>query len=101
MKTLIISAAALAAGLLVSGPVLAQASADSPKSKILAAEKQRTDGNDPTTVGPGSSAFKQRTDGEAPTAVGPGSGAYKQHTQGLPPGTKPPAYGSEWAKKHQ
>ena len=101
MNTLTLSIAAIAASLLLSSPVLAQTSADGSKHTIAAAEKQKTDGNDPTTVGSGSNAYKQRTDGDSPTVIGPASGAYKQRTQGLPPGTKPPVYGSEWAKKQQ
>jgi hypothetical protein len=47
------------------------------------ASKQRTDGDSPTMVGPGSGASKQRTDGDSPSMVGPGSGAAKQAAQSL------------------
>ena len=52
--------------------------------------KQKTDGDSPTTVGPGSAAYKQKTDGNSPTMVGPGSGAYKQKTDGESPTTVGP-----------
>jgi ABC-type transport system substrate-binding protein len=83
MKILSVSAALIAAGLLVGGPVWAQPSPD--KSAAASGQKQRTqDGGSPTTVGPGSAAYKQRTqDGGGPTMVGPGSSAYKQRTQSL------------------
>jgi hypothetical protein len=89
MNILKFSAALVAAGLLVGTPAFAQSS------------KQKTDGNDPTSVGPGSASYKQRTDGDSPTTVGPASGAYKQRTQGVPGGAKPPVYGADWAKKQQ
>ena len=83
MKILPVSAALIAAGLLVGGPVWAQTGADKPPA--ASGQKQRTqDGGSPTTVGPGSAAYKQRTqDGGSPTTVGPGSSAYKQRTQSL------------------
>ena len=79
MKTLSISTALMAAGLMFAVPAFAQT--NTPES--TQAQKQKTqDGNSPTTVGPGSAAYKQRTqDGNSPTMVGPGSAAYKQKTQ--------------------
>ncbi len=82
MNTLKLSAGLLAAGLLVGAPAFAQSDTDSSKPKPTTAQKQKTDGNSPTEVGPGSAAYKQRT-------------------QGLPAGTSPPVYGSDWAKKHE
>ena len=77
MKSLFVSTLLVAAGLLLSVPVFAQSSS---------ATSQKTDGESPTMVGPGSGAYKQKTqsvnlaskqktDGESPTMVGPGSGA--------------------------
>ncbi len=51
-----LSGALLAAGLLIALPALAQTTQGAAKTAV---EKQRTDGNSPTTVGPGSGAFKQ------------------------------------------
>jgi hypothetical protein len=79
MKILTFAAAAVAASLLVSAPGFAQPNPESSKQTV---QKQKTDGNDPTTVGPG-------------------SGAHKQRTQGLPPGARPPVYGSDWSRKQQ
>jgi hypothetical protein len=62
----------MVASVLIAAPVFAQ----SPF-------KQKTDGDSPTTVGPGSIAYKQETDGDSPTMVGPGSKAFKQKTQSL------------------
>jgi hypothetical protein len=73
MKNLRLPIIALGAGLLVAAPAFAQ---------TTPGQKQRTDGNSLTTVGPGSSASKQRTDGDGPAMVGPGSGANKQRTDG-------------------
>ena len=72
MKKLGFSIIALAAGLLIGAPAFAQSTS---------AGKQKTDGNSPTDVGPGSAAYKQHTDGSSPTDVGPGSGAYKPNTK--------------------
>ena len=72
MKILGLSVSLMAAGLLLAAPSFAQTSTG---------EKQKTDGNSPTTVGPASGASKQRTDGNSPTMVGPGSAAFKQRTQ--------------------
>jgi hypothetical protein len=49
----------------------------------LAQDKQKTDGADPTSIGPASKAYRQQTDGADPTSIGPASGAYKQNTQSL------------------
>ncbi len=64
----------MGATLLIAIPALAQTTV-TPTTPI--ASSQKTDGEAPTIVGPGSAAYKQGTDGEAPTVVGPGSGAYK------------------------
>jgi hypothetical protein len=72
MRILPAAAALMVASVLIAAPVFAQSST-----------KQKTDGDSPTTVGPGSKAYKQRTDGDSPTTVGPGSKAYKQKTQSL------------------
>jgi hypothetical protein len=98
MNTLKLSAVMVAAGLLVGAPAFAQTSPDAPKQMTA---KQKTDGEGPTQVGPGSAAYRQRTDGEGPTVIGPASGAFKQKTQGVPGGAKPPVYGADWAKKQQ
>jgi hypothetical protein len=82
-----LSGVLLAAGLVMAVPALAQTTPGASKSAV---EKQRTDGNSPTTVGPGSQASKQRTDGNSPTSVGPGSGAFKQRTDGDSPTTVGP-----------
>jgi hypothetical protein len=92
MKTSRLSAFAIGAALLMAAPAFAQTSpakqktdGDSPTTvgPGSAAYKQKTDGSSPTVTGPGSMASKQRTDGDSPTIVGPGSGAYKQKTQSL------------------
>jgi len=70
----------MAAGTIMVGSALAQQT-----STKHSTGKQKTDGDSPTTVGPGSGAYKQATDGDSPTTVGPGSGAYKQHTDGNSP----------------
>jgi hypothetical protein len=84
-----VSSAFLAAGLLIAAPAFAQTS---PTKTTV--EKQKTDGDSPTQVGPGSKAFKQRTDGDAPTIVGPGSQAFKQRTDGESPTTVGPGSGA-------
>lgn len=86
MKMPNISAVAMAAGLLIATPVLAQTTSDTAKTNAQSVQKphkQRSDGDSPTTVGPASGAYKQRTDGSSPSMVGPASGAYKQRTQSL------------------
>jgi hypothetical protein len=75
MRILHLSVIMLGAGLLVASPSFAQTSP----------QKQKTDGDSPTMVGPASGASKQRTDGDSPTVVGPASGAYKQRTDGGSP----------------
>ncbi len=76
MKILAISAVALAAGLLIAAPSYAQTT---PPKVDQSAQKQKTDGDSPTVVGPGSGAYKQRTEGEGPSDggfnTGPGSKA--------------------------
>jgi hypothetical protein len=72
MRILPASAALMVASMLIAAPVFAQSSS-----------KQKTDGDSPTTVGPGSAAYKQKSDGDSPTTVGPGSKAYKQKTQSM------------------
>jgi hypothetical protein len=72
MKTSHLSVLAMGAALLMAAPAFAQTSP----------APQKTDGDSPTTVGPGSKAFKQKTDGDGLTQVGPGSKAYKQKTDG-------------------
>ena len=81
----------MAASLLVAAPAFAQTTPSSPET----AQKQHTDGDGPTTVGPASGAYKeysdpkgwdasaqawhkQHTDGNSPTVIGPASSAYKQ-----------------------
>lgn len=91
MRTRALSSALLAAGVLISLPALAQIKADAPP---LTAQKQQTDGNSPTTVGPGSQAYKQQTDGNSPTMVGPGSQAFKQRTDGNSPTMVGPGSGA-------
>jgi hypothetical protein len=86
-----LSGAFLAAGLLVAAPVFAQTAQTPTKNTV---EKQRTDGDAPTVVGPGSKAFKQQTDGGAPAMVGPGSQAFKQRTDGEAPAMVGPASGA-------
>jgi hypothetical protein len=81
-----LSGAILAAGLLVAAPVLAQT--PNPSKSMM--QKKKTDGDAPTTVGPGSKAYKQQTDGSSPTTVGPGSKAFKQPTDGESPTTVGP-----------
>lgn len=87
MKILSLSAAAMAAGLLIAAPVFAQTTTDTVKPGTQTAQKQRTEGSGagPASIGPGSGAYKQRTEGSGagPASVGPGSGAYKQPTQSL------------------
>jgi hypothetical protein len=81
MKLLPIASAFVVAGLLAGAPAFAQQTT-TPQDKQAAGQpsvKQKTDGNAPTTVGPGSGAYKQKTDGNSPTTVGPGSGAFKQN----------------------
>jgi hypothetical protein len=68
----------MGAVLFIAIPALAQTMAPP-------AASQKTDGEAPTIVEPGSAAYKQKTDGEAPTIVGPGSAAYKQKTDGEAP----------------
>ena len=99
----------MAASLLAAAPAFAQTSPNSP----VAAQKQHTDGDGPTTVGPASGAYrefsdpkgwdaaaqawhKQHTDGEGPTTVGPASGAYKEFTD--PKGWD--ASAQAWHKQH-
>ncbi len=92
MKTSHLSALAIGAALLMAAPAFAQTSpakqktdGDSPTmvGPGSKASKQKTDGDGLTQVGPGSRAYKQKTDGDGLTQVGPGSGAYKQKTQSL------------------
>jgi hypothetical protein len=91
MKIFSVSAVMMVAGVLIAAPVFAQlpskqkTDGDSPTivGPGSAAYKQKTDGDSPTIVGPGSEAFKQKTDGDSPTIVGPGSEAFKQKTQSL------------------
>jgi len=81
MKSSVLATALLSSGLLISGAALAQSTADrgsttatgQPAQKPAAAQKQRTDGADPTSqynfATPGGQysarpAVKQRTDGE-------------------------------------
>jgi ABC-type transport system substrate-binding protein len=86
-----VSSAFLAAGLLVAAPAFAQTTTSPTKTAV---EKQKTDGDSPTTVGPGSKAYKQRTDGNSPTVVGPGSQAFKQRTDGESPTMVGPGSGA-------
>ncbi|MEA2792017.1 MAG: hypothetical protein QOG73_4423 [Acetobacteraceae bacterium] len=86
-----ISGAFVAAGLLIAAPAFAQTTPNTPKSSV---QKQKTDGDSPTTVGPGSKAYKQQTDGNSPTAVGPGSQAFKQRTDGESPTVVGPGSGA-------
>jgi hypothetical protein len=79
MRISALSGALLAAGMLIAVPAFAQSPTDAPKTGV---QKQRTDGDSPTMVGPGSQASKQKTDGGSLPMVGPGSGAYKQKTDG-------------------
>jgi len=89
MRHLRTLALALAAGTIMVGSALAQQN-----STNHPPDKQKTDGDSPTTVGPGSRAYKQATDGNSPTTVGPGSGAYKQHTDGNSPTVVGPGSGA-------
>ncbi len=86
-----LSGAFLAASLLFAVPAIAQTTTNTSKAAV---EKQRTDGNSPTTVGPGSQASKQRTDGDSPSSIGPGSQAFKQRTDGNSPTTVGPGSGA-------
>jgi hypothetical protein len=72
MTTFRLSVLVTGAALLLAAPAFAQTSP----------AKQKTDGDSPTMVGPGSKAYKQKTDGDGLTQVGPGSKAYKQKTDG-------------------
>jgi hypothetical protein len=72
----------MGATLLIAIPALAQTTTT---PTAATPSSQKTDGESPTVVGPGSGAYKQGTDGAAPTVVGPGSAAYKQSTDGASP----------------
>jgi hypothetical protein len=80
MKIVSCCRAAMVASLVIAAPAFGQApqaqKPASPQTQASQAQKQHTqDGNSPTTVGPGSSAYKQHTQGNLPE-VGPASGAY-------------------------
>lgn len=76
-------ARSLLAALLIAGPATG-----------FAQQTQKTDGNSPTTTGPGSAAGKQKTDGDSPTMTGPGSAASKQRTDGDSPSMVGPGSGA-------
>ncbi len=72
------AATLVAAALLIGAPAFAQTTPDTTKPSVsLAQNKSTQDGN------PGGAGYKQKVDGNDPTTVGPGSQAYKQKTQSL------------------
>jgi hypothetical protein len=83
MRTVPLFTILFGVGLINGGPIFAQ-NATNPDTPIAPlAQSQKTDGESPTMVGPGSAVHRQKTDGESPTMIGPGSAAYKQQTQSL------------------
>jgi hypothetical protein len=80
MRSHILTAALMAAGLLAATPVLAQTTADASKSGMEKTAQQQAAGGSVDTIDPA-------------------TGAKKQHTQGLPPNVSPQAYGSDWQRK--
>ena len=91
MKSLCALSLVTGAVLLTVVPAFAQTTATPTKP---VASSQKSDGDSPTIVGPGSGAYKQGTDGAAPTQVGPGSGAYRQGTDGEAPTVVGPGSGA-------
>jgi hypothetical protein len=66
MRILPAAAALMVASVLIAAPVFAQSST-----------KQKTDGDSPTTVGPGSKAYKQKT--QSLSHADPNAGMAKQN----------------------
>ena len=77
MRVLPVSIALLTTGLLIAAPALAQTSTPpASTSQTAKPHKQRTDGNSPPMIGPGSAASKQH-------AQSLSHAAFKQRTQSL------------------
>jgi hypothetical protein len=80
MKLSVVSACLIATGLLAGVPAMAQTSPGSSNPGGTGAQKQQTEGEGTTVVGPGSGAFKEYSD---PKGWDADSRAWhKQHTSG-------------------
>jgi len=65
MKTILLSASILAAGLVAWAPAIAQTSPGSTSPDATASQKQPTQADGPSVVGPASGAYKESSDPKA------------------------------------